>query len=470
MTDLLLTHGYFLHEDAKELQIMKPYPPLGILYICSHLRARGFSVDVHDSTFSTQEALYARLREQRPAVLGVYANLMTRPKVVRILAEAKRNGWRTVVGGPEPGAYVDEYLRAGAEVVVMGEGEITMEELLPLLLAGEEARLDEIQGIAFLDKSGQVVRPPPRPQIQDLDAQPWPAREAIDTVRYVDTWRTHHGMGSISLITARGCPFRCEWCSHQVYGQTHRRRKPRFVADELEWLQKRYKPDMLWIADDVFTIHHGWLQEWREQVISRSLHIPFECISRADRLNENVIRTLAELGCFRLWIGSESGSQRILDRMQRNVTIEEVQRAMKMCRDFGIKTGMFLMWGYEGEELEDIEATIEHVRVSKPDVFLTTVAYPIKGTPYFKRVQEQGRIRENRPWAESSDRELEILGRRNGEFYQIANQLLKHEVELVRIDTGSDPPNKVEVETLKAQIRSERIGLHSAALKAEGVA
>jgi anaerobic magnesium-protoporphyrin IX monomethyl ester cyclase len=332
MADLLLTHGYFLQEDPKELQIMKPYPPLGLLYICSHLRGRGFSVDVHDSTFSTQEALYARLSEEKPSVLGVYANLMTRPKVVKILAEARRCGWRTIVGGPEPGAYVDEYLHAGAEVVVLGEGEVTVEELLPLLQTDKTEHLGDVRGIAFLDKNGLVVRTPPRPQIQDLDAQPWPAREAIDTARYVDTWRTHHGMGSISLITARGCPFRCEWCSHQVYGQTHRRRKPQLVADELEWLKQRYKPDMLWVADDVFTIHHGWLQEWREQVNSRSLHIPFECISRADRLTEDVIRTLAELGCFRLWIGSESGSQRILDLMQRDVTIEAVQRATQLCR------------------------------------------------------------------------------------------------------------------------------------------
>jgi anaerobic magnesium-protoporphyrin IX monomethyl ester cyclase len=465
MPDILLTHGYFLHEDPKEMQIMKPYPPLGILYICSHLRSRGFAVEVHDSTFSTQEALHKRLREETPTILGVYANLMTRPKVVRILAEAKRHGWKTIVGGPEPGAYVEEYLRAGADVVVMGEGELTMEELLPLLRSGGMHQLEGVRGIAFLDKDGNAVRTPPRSQIQDLDAQPWPEREAIDTQRYVDTWRTHHGNGSISLITARGCPYQCEWCSHQVYGQTHRRRKPRFVADELEWLRKRYKPDMLWFADDVFTIHHGWLQEWREQVTSRSLHIPFECISRADRLTEEVIRTLAELGCFRLWIGSESGSQRILDRMKRGVTVEQVQRATKLCRDYGIQTGMFLMWGYEGEEMEDIEATIEHVRASKPDVFLTTVSYPIKGTPYFKRAQEQGVIREIRPWVESSDRELEILGRRSGDFYQIANQLLKHEVELVRIDANQDPTQHEKAGFLKAQIAAERTNMHLAAQK-----
>lgn len=460
MTDLLLTHGYFLHEDPKEAQIMKPYPPLGILYICSHLRSRGFAVDVHDSTFSTQEVLYQRLRDQSPTVLGVYANLMTRPKVVKILAEAKRNGWKTVVGGPEPGAYVEEYLRAGADVVVLGEGETTMEELLPLLMKGADTQLSGVRGIAFLDRNDQVFRTPPRPQIENLDAQPWPEREAIDTGRYVETWRTHHGMGSISLITARGCPYRCEWCSHQVYGQTHRRRKPMFVADELEWLQKRYKPDMLWIADDVFTIHHGWLEEWRQQLTSRSLSIPFECISRADRLTEDVIRTLAEIGCFRLWIGSESGSQRILDRMKRGVTVEEVQQATKLCRKYGIKTGMFLMWGYEGEEMEDIEATIEHVRASKPDVFLTTVSYPIKGTPYFKRVQEQERIRAIRPWAESSDRELEILGRRSADFYQIANQLLKHEVELVQIEVRNDPQQQAEADRLREKIAADRASMY----------
>ncbi len=463
MPDILLTHGYFLHEDPKEMQIMKPYPPLGILYICSHLRSRGFSVKVHDSTFSTQEALHKHLREETPAILGVYANLMTRAKVVRILAEAKRHGWKTIVGGPEPGAYVDEYLRAGADVVVMGEGELTTEELLPLLRDGDLERLSTVRGIAFLDNDGNAVRTPPRPQIQDLDAQPWPDREAIDTGRYVETWRTHHGMGSISLITARGCPYHCEWCSHQVYGQTHRRRKPRFVADELEWLRNRYKPDMLWFADDVFTIHHGWLQEWREQVGSRSLYIPFECISRADRLTEEVIRTLAELGCFRLWIGSESGSQRILDRMKRGVTVEQVQQATKLCRDHGIQTGMFLMWGYEGEEMEDIEATIDHVRASRPDVFLTTVSYPIKGTPYFKRAEEQGIIRKVLPWAESSDRDLEIQRRHSGDFYQIANQLLKHEVELVRIDQKKDPAQHQEAGALKERIIAERASLHLAA-------
>ena len=137
-------------------------------------------------------------------------------------------------------------------------------------------------------------------------------------------------------------------------------------------------------ADDVFTIHHGWLAQFAAEMKRRGLSIPFECISRADRINERVADLLAELNCFRIWIGSESGSQRVLDAMRRGVTVQQVQNAVGLCKSRGIQTGMFLMWGYEGEEWDDIQATIQHVKVSNPDIFLTTVAYPIRGTSYFE--------------------------------------------------------------------------------------
>src|SRR5215467_5909920 len=152
MPDLLLTHGYFLYEDPKEQKVMKPYVPLGILYICSHLRKKGFDVDVFDSTFSTQQDLIAHLHGETPSILGVYANLMTRKRVVETVRAAREAGWKTIVGGPEPGAYVKEYLEAGADVVVIGEGELTLEELLPVLKAGSEAALAQVNGIAYLNE------------------------------------------------------------------------------------------------------------------------------------------------------------------------------------------------------------------------------------------------------------------------------------------------------------------------------
>jgi anaerobic magnesium-protoporphyrin IX monomethyl ester cyclase len=430
MPDLLLTHGYFLREDPKEMLIRKPYTPLGLLYICAYLRAKLHDVEVFDSTFSTKEELFGRLKTGPATVLGVYANLMTRKNVVEILRAARENGWKTVVGGPEPSAYIPEYLSAGADVIVIGEGEAAMEELLSVLPSADPATLGKIRGIAFLDARGNVERTPPRPQIPNLDALPRPARDAVRISPYLDMWREAHGQSSLSLITARGCPYHCNWCSHEVFGKTHRRRSVRAVVEEVEWLLATYHPDMLWIADDVFTIHHGWLREYAAEMRRRGLRVPFECISRADRLNSEAVRLLAELGCFRVWVGSESGSQRILDAMQREVTVEQVRTSVALCKAHGIATGMFLMWGYEGEELSDIEATIEHVKRSAPDVFLTTLAYPIKGTPYYERAANS--LMQPKPWQETSDREIAVRGRHSRRFYGLADQLLRDEVELTR--------------------------------------
>ncbi|MGA9559305.1 MAG: radical SAM protein [Terriglobales bacterium] len=456
--DILLTHGYFLYEDPKELQIMKPYPPLGILYICSHLREKGIKAEVFDSTFSSRQQLWDVLRQGPPSILGVYANLMTRSTVVEILRFAKECGWQTVVGGPEPGAYVHEYLAAGADVVVIGEGEITLEELIPALKSRALDNLPRIDGIAFLAPDGSVVRNKPRAQIKDIDAQPWPARDSIDMARYVEVWRHHHGMGSVSLITARGCPYHCRWCSHEVFGKTHRRRTPASVAEELVWLINRYQPQMAWMADDVFTIHHGWLFQYAAELKRRCVKLPFECISRADRLNRQVVETLAQMGCFRVWIGSESGSQRILDAMERGVTVEQVQTAVALCRSAGIQTGMFLMWGYEGEELSDIEATVEHVKKTDPDIFFTTVAYPIKGTPYFAEVAD--RVDSLKLWSESSDRDFRIRNRKSRQFYKFADRLLRSAVELNRLELKPDADHAA-LHELRAGIAEARAGLHS---------
>jgi radical SAM superfamily enzyme YgiQ (UPF0313 family) len=461
---LLLTHGYFLYEDPKELQIMKPYPPLGILYICAHLRRKGVDVEVFDSTFSSRQQLFEMLRQGPPSVVGVYANLMTRSNVIEILRVAKEAGWQTVVGGPEPGAYIGEYLDAGADIVVIGEGEITLEELVPALRSNSIDALERVKGIAFRAADGSAVHTPPRDQIRDIDTQPWPAREAIDSARYLAVWREHHGMGSVSLITARGCPYHCRWCSHEVFGKTHRRRKPVSVAQELEWLIDRYQPDMAWMADDVFTIHHGWLFQYADELKRRGIKLPFECISRADRLNPKVVETLAAMGCFRIWIGSESGSQRILDAMERGVTAREVRDAVAMCKSHGIKTGMFLMWGYEGEELSDIEATIEHVKNTSPDIFFTTVAYPIKGTPYFTQVAD--RVESSKPWAIGSDREVGIRGRHSRQFYSFADKLLRSEVELERLrnEPVVDAPAIADLQT---KVSDFRAGLTATAQEVE---
>jgi radical SAM superfamily enzyme YgiQ (UPF0313 family) len=310
---------------------------------------------------------------------------------------------------------------------VVGEGEVTLEELLARLLAQPGTRdLAGVAGLVYRGEDGAIVRTAPRPLLSKLDAQPLPDREAVDLGRYLQAWRGRHGFGSISLLTARGCPYTCRWCSRSVFGETHRRRSPESVADEVAQIVERYRPERLWYVDDVFTIHHGFLIKYAEEMARRGLRVPFECISRADRINEAAADALARLGCARLWIGSESGSQRVLDAMDRRVTVEQVQQATRLLRARGIEVGMFIMLGYPGEEARDLEATVAHLKKAAPDVFLTTVAYPIKGTPYYDEIA--GRLQEPRPWAARTDRELVERGRRTRLYYDFARRWMEGEV------------------------------------------
>jgi len=222
---------------------------------------------------------------------------------------------------------------------------------------------------------------------------------------------------------------------------------------------------LLWFADDVFTIHHGWLTQFAAEMKRRGLSIPFECISRADRINERVADVLAELNCFRIWIGSESGSQRVLDAMRRGVTVQQVQSAVELCKSRGMQTGMFLMWGYEGEELDDIQATIQHVKVSNPDIFLTTVAYPIRGTSYFEGVQD--RVVGPNLWAESSDRDFQIRGRHSRRYYQNVDRLLRAEVELDRLAKSEVPSHDLLFAELRQRIVQAQEGMKAAVEEVE---
>jgi radical SAM superfamily enzyme YgiQ (UPF0313 family) len=451
MSDVLLTHGYFLFEDEKERQIMRPYPTLGLLYIAAWLRRAGFVPEVFDSTFARREQLFERLSRQFSGTLGIYTNLMTRRPVLDIVRAAKARGWTVVLGGPESANYPNEYLAAGADVIVIGEGEVTMAELLPALAQRGAHRLHGVAGVVFRDEAGVVVTTEARAQIADIDSIPWPERSAIDQQRYVEVWRTHHGMGSVNLITARGCPYKCNWCSHAVFGFTHRRRSFTACADEVQNIVEVYRPDQVWYADDVFTISHPWLFQYAAALKQRGIRVPFETISRADRMmKDEVLATLAEMGCYRIWIGSESGSQRILDAMERGVKVEQVQWAARAAKRHGIQVGMFLMWGYDDERPEDIEATIDHVKRCNPDLYLTTVAYPIKNTGYFKRSSELVVL--DGTWAESTDRDYKIRGRHSRGYYKLADQWLRNEVAAASLER-EDPAGAASARTAAQSAR-----------------
>ena len=436
MTDILLTHGYFIGEDAKEQQIMKPYPPLGLLYLSASLKEVGLVPEVFDSTFRSRQDLYRKLKEDSHGVIGIYSTHVTRPSVVEIISVAKREGWTVILGGPDSANYPDAYLQRGADVIVIGEGERTLPSVLAALKEKGDQGLYGLAGTVFQDEQGTIVRNPSQ-ELLPIEDIPWPDRESIDLEEYFHVWSEHHGLTSLNVNTARGCPYSCRWCSHAVFGYSHRQRSAHDCADEVALLHDKYEPDQLWYVDDVFTMNHPWLFQYAEELKQRNIKIPFETISRADRLmSVDVMKTLADMGCFQLWIGSESGSNRILKAMGRGVTTDQIRWVVDQAKQVGIRTGLFLMLGYEGETIEDIEATIDHIKRSNPDIFFATTVYPIKGTPFFGDVEEKIIPPDN--WAGSTDKDYRIRGRHSENYYRYARQWLHGEVEAYRLK-ASDP-------------------------------
>ena len=454
--DILLTHGYFLHEDEAEKRIMKPYPTLGILYISAYLKSKDFDVSIFDSTFRSKEEFRRHINATRPSIVGIYVNLMTKLNALELIRYSKSKGCTVIVGGPEIPFYGEEFVKHGADVGIIGEGELTLEELIPHLRKRGPTAMHHIHGIVYRETDGTIVRTPERELILDLDSVPNPDRAAINLHQYIDTWRVHHGRGSASLICARGCPFTCTWCSRSVFGDTHRRRSASHVVNEIEMLLAEYKPDQLWFADDVFTINHRWFYAFYEEMKKRNISIPFECISRADRLNEDIFEKMAELGSFRIWYGSESGSQRILDAMQRRVKVEEIRNITKLAQKHGIEAGLFVMLGYPGEELPDIDATINHLKETNPDTYLTTVAYPIKGTTLYNEVQEKLLIGDD--WEKITDRGVNFAGRHSDRFYWFATRHMVNEVRYHKL-TNSGTTNFFSTLTAFAKSRIARAGM-----------
>lgn len=416
--NILLTHSYFLEEDPKERQIMKPYVPLGILYVSAFLEQHGFSNSVFDSTFSTFSAQQNYIRNTCPDVLAVYTNLMTRINVIKLIKWVKTEPslaqTKIILGGPEVRHHARGFLETGADCVVVGEGEQTMLELVQHLNNGQA--LEHVNGVVFKTPQGEFVQTPERALIKDLSELPLPNRKKVDFEPYLKAWKTKHGFSMMSVNTMRGCPYTCKWCSRAVYGGTYRRRKPEQVADELLFLKQNYNPDMIWFVDDVFTIHHKWLKQFAEAVKAKEAVIPYEIISRADRLNEEVIQLLKESGCYRIWIGAESGSQRIIDAMDRRVDVMETRRMIQMARRYGIKAGTFIMLGYPGETRADIKETIEHLIEANPDDYTVTIAYPIKGTTLYNEVEADITT----PWQfeYNTDRDLDFKRRHPRRYYE----------------------------------------------------
>jgi radical SAM superfamily enzyme YgiQ (UPF0313 family) len=427
---IVFTHGYFINEDPKELEIMRPYIPLGILYISAWLQKNGYENEIFDSTFSDFELQKQYILKHRPNVLAIYTNLMTKLNVLRTIqfvrSEPNLQHTKIVLGGPEVTNHIDKFLENGADFIIQGEGEESMLELVAFLDGKSDLTRDKIAGISYLNEIGKTVFTGERTKLKNLDELPLPNRSKVNLQLYFDAWKAKHGTSAISINTMRGCPYSCKWCSRAVYGQSYRRRSAKHVADELEWIQKNYQVDTIWFVDDVFTVSHKWLKEFRLELEARKLSVAYECITRADRMNAEVIEELKLSGCFRVWIGAESGSQKVIDLMDRRVDVMQVRDMIRLSQANGIQAGTFIMVGYPGETEEDIFETVKHLKDSDPDIFTITVAYPIKGTPLYLEVEND--FIQDLPWETSTDRDIDFKRTYPRKYYNYAVRHIVNEV------------------------------------------
>ena len=428
---VLLTHGYFLAEDEKEKAIMKPYPPLGIQCIAAFLEEHGYANEIFDSTFSSLHEMKGYLLESVPDVIGIYTNLMTKINILKIIRFVKSEDLlahsKVVLGGPEVTNHQEMFLNYGVDALVVGEGETAMLELVRYYENPSKSKIEDIFGISYLDEEKNVKSNPASPFIRDLDSLPFPARNKIDQNQYFQAWKNAHGYSMLTINTMRGCPYGCKWCSRAVYGKSYRRRSPSNVVDEIVQLQENYSFDRFWFVDDVFTINPRWMRGFAAEIKDRGVKIAYEAITRADRMNEEIVQLLKDTGCFRIWIGAESGSQAVLDAMNRMVKIERVTEMVLLAKRFGIEVGTFIMLGYPGEKQKDIAATLNYLKTARPDHYTLTVAYPIKGTPLYEEVES--RFVEDLDWDTSTDRDIDFERTFPKVYYQWAQNWIYNELE-----------------------------------------
>lgn len=438
MADVLLTHSYHLSYDRKQVRKMQPYPPLGTLYAAALLREHGISVAVFDSMLNEPESSFLEaLCVHRPKIVAIYEddfNFLTKMCLTRMrelawemIASARESGARVVAHGSDASDHAREYLHHGCEYVLDGEAEYTLLEIVLALQNGTDPA--QIAGVKWLknprnqNSIGASQKRPTRPAA----ALPLPARDLIDLSAYRTAWKGRHGYFSMNLIASRGCPFRCNWCAKPIFGDSYQLRPAREVAREMLLLRDEYGAEHLWFADDIFALNRHWIEEFATTVGELGCAVPFKIQARADLLTAETARALKRAGCAEVWMGVESGSQKVLDAMDKGLRVEEVVAARHHLKQHGILACYFLQLGYPGESWEDIQKTISLVRETRPDDIGVSFSYPLPNTRFYARVREQLGAKQN--WSDSEDLCVMFKGAYTDYFYRAVRDALHAEVE-----------------------------------------
>jgi len=428
--NVLFTHSYFINFDQKQLELSKPYPPLGTITAASYVREKGFDVDLFDTYFcQSPNQIEGKLVDYKPEVLVIYDdgfNYLTKMCLTRMreaafsmakLASSK--GIKVIVASSDSTDHYEEYLQEGADYIVLGEGEESLLEVLISLKTDIVPK--DINGIAYLD-NGKAEKTPKRPIMTDLNRLPLPAWDLIDIKPYQNAWQPH-GYFSLNLATTRGCPYKCNWCAKPIYGHRYNSRSPEHVVSEIMLMQSLFSFDHIWFGDDIFGLKPSWVQEFNVELKKHNIKVPYKIQSRADLLlKDDTIDNLVESGCDEVWIGAESGSQKILDAMDKGTSLEQIETCTRLMQKKGLKPCFFLQFGYLSENWIDIKLTLNMLFKLMPHDIGVSVSYPLPGTKFYDIVKSQ--LADKKNWTDSDELLLMYKSTYSPKFYKVLHRFI----------------------------------------------
>ncbi len=426
MGKLFFTNSYFYRYDSKQWKTKRPYPPLGTIYAASHMRELGYDVAFFDANLieSPKEVL-SELKKSEADYFVIYDdgfNYLTkmcltnmRHAAFDMAKAAKEMNCTVIVSSSDSTDHFESYLNNGIDYVMLGEAEITLQELIEKLDAKES--VSGVKGIAFKESNGDTRKNLKRPVLKDLDQLPQPAWDLIDVAPYRAIWEGDGVPFTLNIATTRGCPYKCNWCAKPIYGNRYNSRSPKRVVDEIEWLYNTHGVNNFWMCDDIFGLKPGWVQSFRDELQARNIKIQYKIQSRVDLLlKEDNIDALAESGLHEAWVGAESGSQKILDAMDKGTQVEQIYEATRILKKKGVRVAFFLQFGYLGEERDDIDLTLKMLTDLLPDDIGVSVSYPLPGTKFYEKVKEDLKLKSN--WTDSDDLDLMFQGTFKKDFYK----------------------------------------------------
>ena len=445
---ILLAQSYFRVLDPKEHERNMPYPPLGSLYAATILKESGHEVNFFDSMMSGNiSELERKIREINPDIFIIYDdefNYLTkmclsnmRDAAIRFIKTAKKLKIPSIVYSSDAADFPDSYLNAGCAAVIFGEGEMTLQELINSFEKNDYEQIKyEIKGIRFL-RDGKAYSTGRRKLMEDIDSLPMPDYSFIKVERYRNIWMQNHNYFSMNISTSRGCPYRCNWCAKPLYGQTYNAVSPSKAALQVKLLKEIYQVNHLWITDDIFGLKPGWIKTFSDELKKFNIKIPYKCLTRPDLLlRGNTIDDLKESGCRTIWIGAESGSQKILDGMDKGTEVRQIYDAALKTHKAGMEIAFFIQFGYLGENWNDIKLTRKMIRKCIPDDIGISVSYPLPGTRFFEKVKSD--LKDKKNWTDSDDLDLMFSGSFPKSFYKLLHRFVHTEYRICKITKGME--------------------------------